>query len=255
MTIRQIWTKQLVIQMLQAAQVNGVVSSVDAAKIHISLPSRARKYFGSFGDGCKAAGLISITDKPKHESCTVDGCQTKVRSARATLCHMHYARLGRTGTTDLNPKEVIDEKLTSNGYVTIPANGHPLAHNSRVYEHRAVYYNQHGIGPFNCYWCDTRITWDDLHIDHLDDVKTNNQIANLVASCPTCNMTRGSAKMKKAMQAKGINLTFNGVTKHISEWAQDLGISRVSLRNRIEKWTLEKALTTPRGRYGPKGFK
>lgn len=41
-------------------------------------------------------------------------------------------------------------------------------------------------------------------------------------------------------------LTLNGVSKCLKEWATDLGIDQASLRERLEKWTLEAALTTPK---------
>ena len=44
------------------------------------------------------------------------------------------------------------------------------------------------------------------------------------------------------------NITFNGVTKTLSEWARDIGLHRSSLLNRIDKygWSLEDALTRPK---------
>jgi hypothetical protein len=41
-------------------------------------------------------------------------------------------------------------------------------------------------------------------------------------------------------------ITFNGITKCLIEWANDLSIDQASLRERLERWTLEKALTTPK---------
>ena len=41
-------------------------------------------------------------------------------------------------------------------------------------------------------------------------------------------------------------ITFNGQTLHLTAWAAVLGLSRRALRNRLEKWSLEKAMTTPK---------
>jgi len=42
------------------------------------------------------------------------------------------------------------------------------------------------------------------------------------------------------------NLTFNGKTQCLMDWAQEIGISYAGLRNRITRgWSLERALTTP----------
>ncbi len=40
-------------------------------------------------------------------------------------------------------------------------------------------------------------------------------------------------------------ITFNGQTKCIAQWAEDLGIERKSLEHRLRSQTVEKALTTP----------
>lgn len=41
-------------------------------------------------------------------------------------------------------------------------------------------------------------------------------------------------------------LTLNGITKNLHEWAKDLNIDQASLRERLDKWPLEKALTQPK---------
>lgn len=44
-------------------------------------------------------------------------------------------------------------------------------------------------------------------------------------------------------------ITFNGVTKTLSEWATSLGLSTSTMAERVEKWPLDKALT--HGRVDP----
>jgi hypothetical protein len=46
------------------------------------------------------------------------------------------------------------------------------------------------------------------------------------------------------------NLTFNGKTKCLKDWADDIGIDQTSLSERLEKWDLQRALTQPRSRNG-----
>ena len=41
-------------------------------------------------------------------------------------------------------------------------------------------------------------------------------------------------------------IEFNGESKTLIEWAESLHISQSTLRERLDKWTLEKALTTPK---------
>ena len=65
------------------------------------------------------------------------------------------------------------------------APNHPLCRASqsgRVLEHRKVYYDIHGEGPFNCHWCDVEVNWNTLHIDHLNDIRNDNR-ENLAATC------------------------------------------------------------------------
>ncbi len=185
--------------------------------------------------------------------CSVDGCVNKANRVGANMCEKHYMRMRRHGSTErLTTRKQGD--LTHNGgnYLLTYAPDHPLATSTcRVYAHRIAYYEAHGKGPFRCYHCGTEVTWATMHVDHLDCDTQNNAIENLVASCPVCNQERGRAKMKRTRQEQGLMIEFNGERLHVSEWAERLGISRVSLKARLKKWPLEKALTTPRGKTGP----
>lgn len=128
--------------------------------------------------------------------------------------------------------------------------GHPLRNDSPkaqfLYEHRLVMFDINGYGPYNCNWCNKSLTWSEMEVDHLDEIKSNNQPTNLVSSCRSCNSKRGQNKRRRvALDSDGIE--FNGITKTIPNWASDLGISPEGLRDRIAKgWSLERALTTPR---------
>jgi hypothetical protein len=42
------------------------------------------------------------------------------------------------------------------------------------------------------------------------------------------------------------NITFNGETLNIMEWAERLGMHHMTLRRRLETWSVEKAFTIPR---------
>ena len=74
---------------------------------------------------------------------------------------------------------------------------HPLARRGKVAEHRKVLYDAIGPGPHPCYWrhlsgCgNDSLTWDDgthgINVDHLDEVRLNNDLDNLVVSCRSCN--------------------------------------------------------------------
>lgn len=78
------------------------------------------------------------------------------------------------------------------GYKLIYVKGHPLAMSlGRIYEHRYVLYEAIGEGPHPCHWCGTLLDWGrELHVDHLDDDRLNNDLGNLVVSCRQCNRDR-----------------------------------------------------------------
>jgi 5-methylcytosine-specific restriction endonuclease McrA len=161
-------------------------------------------------------------------------------------------RIRRKGTTDYRPvaKYKIDH---SGGYIMLREKDHPLTDNrGYVYEHRFVFFNKHGNGPFKCHWCGIDVDWDTMDVDHLDDNKTNNNINNLVASCPQCNTKRGRWKMVKKQRENGKQITYNGVTKTAGLWAKDLGLSRSSFMRRMECWDIEDVMKKPHGKSGPK---
>lgn len=102
----------------------------------------------------------------------------KIASSRRTLGHYH-----------------------SNGYFILHGHkDHPLADKAgNLAEHRKVLYDKIGPGPHPCHWnaiskCGKlSMEWGGVGgicVDHLDDVKTNNDPLNLVPSCRGCNGSR-----------------------------------------------------------------
>ncbi|MFC5353542.1 HNH endonuclease [Azospirillum himalayense] len=183
----------------------------------------------------------------------MDGCDRERRSHNSPYCEVHYQRWWRKGSAyDRVAKPELEH---SHGYIVEYHPGHPLAtagSSKYVYQHRRVYHDHHGDGPFCCHHCGITVTWDDMHVDHLDDDRANNDPGNLVASCPTCNQARGVAKMRAKMRLRGLQVTAFGRTRCITEWAADIGISRQSLKRRLaEGWSPERAVSEPRGRFGP----
>lgn len=195
-------------------------------------------------------------DKTNHTAlCCVDGCGRIANRKSAKMCEMHYTRVRRNGNVEKKSCAKPGPLTHANGYLLDYLPGHPLQRGDspRVYQHRAVYYSAHGDGPFQCNWCGKVVTWDDMHVDHLNAVVTDNRIENLVSSCASCNQKRGTGKMVAKMRSKGKQYTANGKTMCLSEWARDLGISRESIVYRINAgWEIDKVFSGRVGKTGPK---
>jgi len=205
-----------------------------------------RRYCGT---SCRSAHVKRAhKQRLVARACSVDGCQDSIRSIRSGLCEKHYGRLRRRGTTD--PAPASTGCLHSGGYVLIPAHGHPLREGKaggHEYAHRVVFYDAFGEGPFKCHVCGAEVGWSCMHVDHLNDDVTDNAVSNLKPACPTCNQSRGRSKMAATHRANSrYQITWDGQTKCLTEWADIIGISGVGLRERLRRgWSVERALTTP----------
>lgn len=147
-------------------------------------------------------------------NCRVDGCQRDARYKAARLCQMHYFRKMRTGTTDPRKKKL---KLPDpRGYFTLHKPGHPLSDSiGKVWEHRYVYYEKVEKNPTNCSMCGDDISWDTLHIDHIDNDKSNNSAENLRATCRACNTYRDRPLTSGCKHV----FTVNGLSMSAHAWA------------------------------------
>lgn len=122
--------------------------------------------------------------------------------------------------------------------------------------------------------------------DHLDFDKLNNDPDNLVPSCNLCNSTRGATQKQATIEYNGetltvselaanvgltaagfktrlrsmsidealntprqrVDITHDGLTLSLAEWARRTGLDMVTLRSRLARgWTTEQALTLPAG--------
>ncbi|HEV7299245.1 MAG TPA: HNH endonuclease signature motif containing protein [Tepidisphaeraceae bacterium] len=94
-------------------------------------------------------------------------------------------------------------KTNTNGYLMLRRPSHPMVtRNGYAYAHRVVLFDRIGPGQHKCNWCPRIVTWahrwplqpDSLTVDHVDSAKANNDDANLVPSCPSCNSRRAAAR-------------------------------------------------------------
>lgn len=128
-------------------------------------------------------------------TCGVEGCGNPSRTVCGPYCEMHYYRMRRTGVFDA--REPASWRQTDHGYLCRNQYSNPIAAKGGiVYQHRDVLYRSIGDGVHECHWCKCEIQWRAagkrrLVVDHLNGVKNDNRLQNLVASCHRCNATRG----------------------------------------------------------------
>lgn len=206
------------------------------------------------GQKCKTENVIA---KRKVQcaklQCSVHDCHKPPRAAGSAYCEMHYARMYQRGTVE---PRVLKAKIDhSHGYILVREPSHPLCTQGQpyVYEHRKVFYDANGAGPFRCHVCTAPVTWADMHVDHLDDDPTNNDIDNLRPACPTCNQWRGREKRARSAEPRA----------SLSQRSARLSVSRSGLERWGCRWTTlnrrirnggeaELALSEPGGSTGRK---
>lgn len=120
--------------------------------------------------------------------CIVDGCD-KPTPTRGRVCAMHRQRKARSGSYELRgrPRQTRD-------YIKVARPGHPQAQmaNGRGYLHRINLYDAIGPGTHPCAYCAVPVTWGvDLHVDHIDNDRDNNDPTNLAPCCAPCNARKG----------------------------------------------------------------
>lgn len=171
--------------------------------------------------------------------CSVLGCEKKAKVTG--LCSMHYTRKWRYGSV-YRTRSRKKSYTHTGGYIVEHMPGHSLSNSSdEVYQHRRVFYDAHGDGPFNCHCCGNLLTWETLDIDHLDDSTDNNDIDNLRPACPTCNIARGAWKLK-ALYLEKYGYEYEGKRRTVEELSKIAGLTRQGMRKRILKMGIDAAM-------------
>lgn len=87
-------------------------------------------------------------------------------------------RFGRKRGGGLNQKGPPAPRDTK-GYLTVRLPDHPISKgdgNVPVYVHRVIFFNAHGGGPFECHWCGVSLLWEQMQVDHLNFIPTDNKV-------------------------------------------------------------------------------
>jgi hypothetical protein len=99
--------------------------------------------------------------------------------------------------------------INAEGYRLVIRHGHPLAGKTgRVLEHRAVLFDEIGPGPHPCRWCGQSLRWVNICVDHLDDDRSNNALANLVPACRRCNSQRTDVLRRRGPHLRALAIPF-----------------------------------------------
>lgn len=134
---------------------------------------------------------------------------------------MHYFRFMRNGTYEKVMAQAIPRRQDPAGYWRVHAPNHPLADSTGyVWEHRKVVYDRIGDVLPPCELCGKPLTWKTAHIDHIDEVKWNNDPSNLRPLCCGCNVWRGT-RIPQHLHRDHHAITYDGETKTPNEWARD----------------------------------
>ena len=183
--------------------------------------------------------------------CAADGCANPVTRRGASYCLSHPR--GRGAKARAPERMIVDH-----GYVRLYCPNHPLTlrrkrSTTREYEHRVVFYDAFGEGPFKCDWCGRHLTWANMHIDHINGIRHDNRIENLAASCIECNGRRATPAIRASNRTRSRMLTLNGETKTIMEWSEALSIHRGVIDRRLQTGaSTVDALSTIRKKRGRK---
>lgn len=160
--------------------------------------------------------------------CKVDGCDRESDYIAQQVCQKHYFRMMRYGTYETTKVGKRQERSQNDrGYQMLHRPDHPLAMaNGSVYEHRAVIYEKYGDTLPDCELCGKTLNWKTAHIDHIDEIVTNNHESNLRPLCNNCNTRR--SRPPEYMRKDAVAITYLGETKTANEWSRD---PRVSVSN------------------------
>lgn len=154
-------------------------------------------------------------------NCRVDGCGREAAYKKARLCQKHYFRVRRTGTTQ-KAERPQNWGIDSSGYLT----------SCGERQHRKIYRDHYGDNLPDCWSCGRSLSWDmgkEMHIDHINEEKTDNRIENLRASCWLCNVQRSP-------HGNEIVLTARGRSMSVTEWSRqpDVDVCYATILRRLK---------------------
>ena len=188
-----------------------------------------------------------VRERISFDLCQAPDCNQPTSKNRGKYCEKHYVRLRRNGRLDL--VGITEGKISQHtaGYILEYRKNHEKFGSGSHYQHRIVFYDNNGNGPFECFNCGKQVDWHDMHVHHINEKKNDNRIENLTASCPKCNSKASKSTMIECLHnSTDWNLTIGTETKHVSLWAKEYNKHFNVIKWRIiNGWDIEKAITLP----------
>lgn len=176
--------------------------------------------------------------------CSVAGCIKPTRT-RKYYCEAHYYRIRRTGVT--GQKKIKNyEKHGKHALVEYNIWSSMLGRCLNENNPRYSFYGGRGIKvckrwqSFTNFLADIGERPTGMSLDRI-----NNDKGYSPSNC------RWATRVQQMNNRRSChNLTFNGMTMTIAQWARHTGIKRATIKSRILylKWDVQKALTTIDGR-------
>lgn len=176
--------------------------------------------------------------------CKVADCNRDAMYKSVCMCQKHYFRVMRNGTLELKRDKKIrtlgysreyKHQMPGRGYIRCYEPNHKLADTQGyVSEHRLIAYDKYGDSLPNCELCDKPLDWDNVHIDHKDNIAYNNTPSNIRPLCRICNTRRN--RRKECFSANNYKLTFNGITQTPEEWSRSgsVFVTGSTIRRRLK---------------------
>jgi hypothetical protein len=161
---------------------------------------------------------------------------------KETICQSYNLKSGHIKTCGCKKKEALIKALTRHGMTDSRTYSTWLSMISRCRNKKEKNYGGRGIVV-----CDKWLNFEGFYEDmgekpeglSLDRINNNGNYCKencrWATSKEQCNNTR-----------RNVNITYNGKTQNLTQWAEELNIKKMTLHRRLNQcnWSVEKAFTT-----------
>jgi|GEM_PF-5865876 len=192
------------------------------ASVHVKNSGRSSKFCEGCRElGCKTCGTVVPRKHRRHLFCS-PRCRERT-NRKCTLCGDRYLHVKDDPNSSPTrcPQHVLEERTCRRcgeaftqdyrlkhghrnstcdscakmRYAHEHSPGHPLAtKGGRLLTHRKIVFDHFEGRVPPCHWCEGKLkAWSEVHVDHVNEIPSDNRPENLVPSCAECNKTRSKA--------------------------------------------------------------